>query len=300
MILQDVTVDPTPGKSLRTLEVDSRMILQLFDTGKVAIPEELPEGLELWPNQPVVLRSGQTSAVGLVDSRGQNIIRVNEELEFFGIRGRNKEQQGLLHLLRSQGVRVMVITGPAGTGKSLLVSAWALHMLLNEKKWSKLMLSKPLEITTGTRYWGTVPGDADDKFAPFLRSYMMTFESLVGEKGMEYIHTARDKGAIEFFPLELMRGVSIRKALVWYDEVQNLNAHEMQTLGSRIDDVGGTNLIISGDIKQRDKDIDIRQTGLSKMVSSKAFLKSPLTAHVHLSRIERGAVAQLFHDVFDR
>lgn len=299
MIYNDVTPYPALGKSLRILEVDPRMLDQIYENHEVEIPALLPEGLDLWPNQAVVLRSHKRSALGLVTPEGDKITRVNEDLSFFKVKGINKEQQGLLNLLHSPRTRLVVITGPAGTGKSLVVSAWALHMLLEVKQWSKLMLAKPLEITTGTKYWGTVPGDAGDKFAPFLRSYEMTFENLVGRNGLQYLQAAKGRGAIEFFPLELMRGVSIRDSIVWYDEVQNLNAHEMQTLGSRIDDVGETKLIISGDIKQRDKRIDIQETGLSKLVMSPAFLKSPLTAHVHLTRIERGEVAQLFHDVFD-
>jgi len=298
VIYEDPSTPPTLGKSLRTLSVAPGYLSRLYSDLTVEIPTQLPDGLELWPNQPLVLKAGVQSALAVVDPEGQTISRINEELGFFKISGRNKEQQGLLNLLHNPDVRVVVITGPAGTGKSLLVSAWALHMLLEVAEWSRLMLAKPLEITTGTRYWGTVPGDANDKFAPFLRSYNMTFENLVGPHGAQYLQAARDKGKIEFFPLELMRGVSIRDSIVWYDEVQNLNSHEMQTLGSRIDDVGHSKLIVSGDTQQRAKRIDIGDTGLRKLVTSPAFLRSPLTAHVHLTRIERGAVAQLFHDVF--
>lgn len=284
------------GKSLRTLEVDSRDLDSLYQDGYC----DLYCDEDLWPNQPLVLRCGpHKCGLGLVGANGVTVRRVSEDTSFFRISGRNKEQMMLLNLLQDPTIRVVVITGAAGTGKTLLVSAYAMHKVLEVKEWERLLLSKPLEVTTSTRYWGTVPGDANEKFAPFLRSYLMTFENIIGKGGVQYIQSAKEQGVIEFFPLELMRGVSIQSSIVWYDEVQNLNQHEMQTLGSRIDDVGRSKIILSGDFQQIDKRLSKDKTGLLKLVESPEFLRSPLTAHVHLTKIERGAVAQLFHDVFE-
>jgi predicted ribonuclease YlaK len=164
-----------------------------------------------------------------------------------------------------------------------------------------MILSKPLEIVTKSRYWGTVPGDEDEKFDPFLKSYQIMFEDMAGgRKGQNYIAEAMDQGIIDFLPLELMRGASLKDCLAWFDEAQNLNHHECNSLGSRIDDEGDSKLILSGDLNQRDRNLSKKQTGLMKMVSSEPFLKSSLTAHVHLTQNERGEISQLFYDIFDK
>lgn len=297
MILSDARSKPPIGKTLRTLNAESYTLDTLYADKFCKVSWDNLE-TPLYPNQPVVLRSGKSSALALVNPEGDRLNLVDTELSFFKVSARNKEQHMIMNLLLDPKIRVVVVTGAAGTGKSLCIGAYALHKVLETQEWEKLLLSKPLEVTTRTKFWGTVPGDEDDKFAPFLRSYMMMFENMMGKSGVQYLQSAKDRGTLEFFPLELMRGVSIQNSIVWFDEVQNLNAHEMQTLGSRIDDVGNSKLIISGDLKQRDSEIQRTDTGLMQLVQSPAFLESPFTAHVHLTKIERGVVAQLFHDVF--
>jgi len=105
-------------------------------------------------------------------------------------------------------------------------------------------------------------------------------------------------GKITFMPLELMRGVSLKNAYAWFDEAQNLDHHEMETLGSRIDDLGNSRLVLSGDLNQQDRDIAYSETGLHHLVKSKAFLESPYTAHIDLIKNERGVVSQMFFEVF--
>lgn len=185
------------------------------------------------------------------------------------------------------------------THNTLLVGSYALDQVLDQKKYEKLILSKPLEIVTRSRYWGTTPGAEQEKFAPFLRSFTITFEDLVGKNGSSYISTMVSNGVIDFMPLELARGTSLKKSIVYYDEAQNLNYHELETLGTRIDDVGKSKLILTGDLNQRDKRIQKKRTGLWKLVNSPFFLNSPFTAHVHLTHIERGEIAEMFFRVFD-
>lgn len=186
------------------------------------------------------------------------------------------------------------------THNTTLIGSYALAQVLEFNNFGKMLLSKPLEIATRTRYWGTMPGDEDEKFGPFLKSYQIMFENMSGGKqGESFFKAAVDKGEIDFMPLELMRGATLRDAIVWYDEAQNLNHKEMQTLGSRLDDRGQSKLILSGDLGQRDRRIDREKTGLMKLATSNHFLNSSFTAHVDLVQNERGELSQLFYDVFD-
>lgn len=283
------------GKSLKVIEVPSRFIDGLFEHDKQDIPDEI----NVYPNQPLVLKNGQQSCLARVHPYNQTITPVDNPDDNLGIRGRNKEQELLQCLLQDSRVRCVVITGQAGTGKTVISAAYALERML-EGQFEKIYLSKPLEIVTSSRYWGTVPGDEDAKFAPFLKSFEMVFKSLVGENGNSYIDTALGNNDIEFIPLELMRGATLRDCVFWFDEAQNLNNHEVETLGSRLDDEGDSELILSGDLNQIDKKgIDSENTGIRKLLSSKEFLNAPFTAHVNLIQNERGEVSQMFNDVFN-
>jgi predicted ribonuclease YlaK len=263
----------------------------------IDIPDK--DDIDVYPNQPLVLKNHESSTLALVSNNGNRIKKIDEHVSFFDIKGRNKEQKHLMNILRDDDIRCIVVTGPAGTGKSTVIASHLLDRVLEKRDYEKMILSKPLEIVTRTRYWGTVPGDEEEKFDPFLKSYQMMFEDMVSERGTSYIEQEIEKGKIDFLPLELMRGASIKDSLCWYDEAQNLNHHEANSLGSRIDDEGRSKLIMSGDLHQRDRNIKRKQTGLMKMVSDPAFLNAPFTAHVHLTANERGDISQLFHDIFD-
>jgi hypothetical protein len=188
------------------------------------------------------------------------------------------------------------------THNSLGIGAYGISQVLEAQEdqgYGKMILAKPLEIVTQTRFWGTVPGDENEKFGPFLKSFALMFENIVGKEGSRYIQQAITKKTIEFLPLELMRGATLRDAIVWYDEAQNLDKHECATLGTRIDDVGHSKLIMSGDLNQMDRQLTRGHTGLDTLCTSRHFLSSPLTCHVDLKVIERGKIAELFHKVFE-
>ena len=298
-VIQETENDEEFGKSLKILHV-SKVAMDRIHEKKKLLTKDIPdENLNLYPNQPLILKNSRSSCLTLVSKDCRTIDKIDQEASFFRIKGRNKEQKILMNILQDREIRCIIVTGPAGTGKTTIIGSYLLEEVLEKKEYDKMILSKPLEIVTRTRYWGTVPGDEQEKFDPFLKSYQIMFEDMVGNRGKGYIRQAMEAGDIDFLPLELMRGASLKECLCWYDEAQNLNYHECNSLGSRIDDEGGSKLILSGDLNQRDRNIDKQNTGLMKVAESPAFLNSPLTAHVHLTQNERGKISQLFHDIFD-
>jgi PhoH-like ATPase len=297
-------------KSLSVISVESTAFDVLASEGRIA-SERLTSQM-LYPNMPLIViceENGQKHSLLAIalkeedkEKRTITVHKVSHGKDggsVNGIKPRNKEQSLLLALLQMMHVRVLVVTGPAGTGKSLCIAAHAFEVISKTKD-MKLVLTKPLEIVTGTRFWGTMPGNADEKFEPFLKSFSVLFESISprGASTREYVDGLLKSKRIEFYPLEVMRGVSHRNSYVWYDEAQNMDCHEMLTLGSRIDDVGQSRLVLSGDLYQQDRHIARPETGLHHLVTSKHFLESPHTAHMDLNKIERGVVCQLFHDIF--
>lgn len=282
-------------KDIVTYQVGPHLIDELYHNGCIVIPPTM----QVYPNQGVVLRSGQQSALGLVSKDGRQIIKVDGETQYYGIKGKNKEQKILLQILSDPAIRCVVVTGAAGTGKTLVTGAWALSQILGpEPRYEQLLLSKPLEIVGNSKYWGTLPGDSEDKYKPYLLSYMIMFQNLISKNGVSYVESMVKKGIIKYMPLELMRGASFQSSIVWSDESQSYG-DVLGALGSRLDDVGESKLIISGDFNQRDRYIKKNLTGMWKLTSSPYFARSPHTAHVHLRKIERGEIAELFVNIFD-
>lgn len=292
---KDITKAPTVGKSLRVFEVPSDLIDALHFERRVLIPEEMPK---VFPNQPLVLKSTQQSALCLVAENGNQLVKVQGDIEHYGIRGRNKEQILLQNILDNPKIRCIVITGRAGTGKSTIISAYTLHAILSQKTLKKAIFAKPLEVVGTSRFVGTLPGTAEEKAAPFMASFLGCFEGMDGGmKGLDYLQT---KDRIQFMPLEYMRGMSIRDSVAWFDEAQNLDFHSCETLGSRIDDRGESKLILSGDLNQIDnRKITKEQSGMLKMLKSQAFLESPYTATIDLVKNERGEISELFYKIFN-
>lgn len=215
--------------------------------------------------------------------------------DYFGIEPKNKEQEELFKLLENQKKKVLTITGLAGSGKSLVLGAYCLEMLTSGE-YTNLVFSKPMEIVGNSRYWGTVPGDADEKLEPFLLSFKYLFDKLC-KNGNSMFEEFKKKGMIKFVPTPLLRGVSFPPGtIVWLDEAQNISHHEMNTLGTRLED--GCRLILSGDINQVDVDSSKFRSGLSYLVNSEIYQKSKISGHVHLKEVERGEITKLFTEVF--
>lgn len=250
-----------------------------------------------YPNQYLVLKStGQNSQLAKISYDGKRIVRINEKLEYFSIKPKNKEQAMLLDLLADESVKVCAITGRAGTGKSLLIGAYLLEMI-SEGKIDKLIFSKPLEIVGDSRFWGTTPGGIEEKISPFLFSFKFLFEKL-SEEGGAYFDALVKKGLIEFMPLELMRGVSFGgNTCIYLDEAQNIPRNTLHMLGSRLGDE--SRLFVSGDINQVDIKSKDFKPGIIELTDHEVFRSSPITGQINLIKVERGPVAQLFADIYE-
>ena len=102
---------------------------------------------------------------------------------------------------------------------------------------------------------------------------------------MQLIHD----GKLEVIPLAFLRGRSIRNAIIYSMESENLTKEQIQLIMGRVDE--GSILLMDGDIKQRDKAAFEKSMGLEKMVS--ALKGNKLFGYVHLVKSERSEVAAL-------
>lgn len=144
--------------------------------------------------------------------------------------------------------------GSAGTGKTYLAASYAASELFH-RRISKIILTRP-NVETG-RGLGFLPGDLDEKYAPYLQPFESIFSRSLGKGFYEYALKSKD---IDPKPLGFMRGSSFDHALILVDEAQNLTKTEFKMLLSRI----GNNckVILSGDPNQT----DIPNSGLEDAV----------------------------------
>jgi PhoH-like ATPase len=209
-----------------------------------------------------------------------------------GVNPKDVHQNLFQQLLEDDAVKILICTGAAGSGKTYLSLAWATDQVLKHKD-LKLIMSKPLYMTGKSRAIGTLPGDMDEKMAPFLDSFGMALNKLLPSK--EFIESCFDKEVFEYKAIEMLRGCSFENTIFLVDEVQNLDYNELKTLISRMGN--GCKLILLGDPTQIDRDHSWKQSGLYQLLETETFKKSDLCGKIHLIKCFRGPIAEFMNNV---
>lgn len=276
---------------VRVHNVRKELINELYDKGKI----EVWDKRYAWPENLYLVVKDETggSQSALARVRGDKVYLLREQ-SASGITPRNKEQFMALDSLLDDSIRVSVLTGRAGTGKTLLTLAAAMQKV-QDKKYSKVVLTRaPGQV--GRKEFGILPGEMMEKFGPYLGNYMSNLAYMMGGDDRK-VQDVIEQSRFEFIPLQFIRGVSWANAFVIADEVQTLDHHEMVTLGTRIGE--GSKLIIMGDLAQRDEKIARDKTGIHKFVNHPLSQQSKLVSSIELIKCERSEVAALFADVFE-
>ncbi|MBI5528967.1 MAG: PhoH family protein [Deltaproteobacteria bacterium] len=261
-----------------------------------AVP--LPENVEFFPNQFIVLRNGPTgqhSALGRVDIEAhkvRSLIKIPKE-GVWGIKPRNKEQSFALELLMDDGVQLVTLVGMAGTGKTLLALAVGLHKVADENRYVKLLVSRPI-FPLG-RDIGYLPGEVEEKLNPWMKPIFDNVEYIMGITKADRRRTRgykelEDMGLMEIEPLTYIRGRSLPKQFIVVDEAQNLTPHEVKTIITRAGE--GTKIVLTGDPYQIDNPyVDSSNNGLVHIVNR--FAPEAIAGHVTLTKGERSHLAEL-------
>jgi len=141
---------------------------------------------------------------------------------------------------------ITIVSGLPGTGKTYIACAEALKLIKSKPKYKKVLLVKSI---TQLRHeeLGSLPGDLNEKFDPFLGSFLDNFEKIIGES---LTRKFRELGLINVQPLAFIRGRSIDNTIIIVDEAQNITLDNMRTLMTRIGD--NSKMVILGDVKQKD------------------------------------------------
>lgn len=207
----------------------------------------------------------------------------------WGISPKNIGQAMALHALLDPHIDLCVLTGPAGSGKTLLALAAALEMVIEKNMYDKIIVTRSTpEIAESI---GFLPGTEEEKMAPWLAAITDSLEVLhkndENTKGsMSYI---MEKANIQFKSVNFMRGRSIQNAIVILDESQNLTASQLKTIITRCGE--GTKLICGGNLAQIDSNyLSAVTSGLTYIVEK--FKNFSGSATFNLDGVVRSRLAE--------
>lgn len=274
---------------IKELSVTPDMIDRFYKQKSLHMDKE-----KFYSNQYIILKDESNpnhSAIGRFSGRESSIVPLISPADsIWGIHPRNVEQSFAFDALLNDEVLFVSLVGKAGTGKTLLALAAGLFKCLDEGRFQRLLVSRP--IFPMGRDIGYLPGDVEQKLNPWMQPIFDNIEFLMGAdkkaagRAQELIH----QGMVNIEPLTYIRGRSIPNQFLIVDESQNLTPHEIKTIVTRAG--SGTKVVLTGDPYQIDNPyIDSANSGLTYSVEK--FKGHNISSHVTLSKGERSELAEL-------
>lgn len=235
---------------------------------------------QLYPNQFLLMRDqNDRSHSAIAKVKGDRIIPLEYlKQKPWDISPKNLGQKFALEALMDDSIPLVLLMGPAGTGKTFINLAAGLENTLNQKKYDKLLIFRPMVYFDEDI--GYLPGSETEKISPMLRSYydnLSILTSVQGGRNANYMQDLFDRGVIEAQAMTYMRGRNISNSWLSVDEAQNTTIIQAFGIVSRAG--MGTKIILAGDTDQIDNPaLDNRTNGLR--FTAERMKESPLCAQV--------------------
>jgi PhoH-like ATPase len=245
---------------------------------------------EVLPNKFYILRNSNRSVLAHLDQQ-KEVLRKVDKYDIFGIKSRNAEQTFAVDALTNNSIPLVSMTGKAGTGKTLLAIASALHV---KKHYRQIYIARPV-VPLSNKDIGYLPGDIENKLAPYMQPLWDNIKVIQDQysetdKQHQTITQLVKENKLVIEPLTYIRGRSLQRIFFIVDEAQNLTPHEIKTIITRAGE--GVKLVFTGDIYQIDHPyLDSESNGLSYLIEH--FKGQKLYAHVNLVKGERSELAEL-------
>ena len=253
---------------LSEIVVDDELVDQFYAEESIIFDKQVQEEYKiiLYPNQFLMLISSSNekkTALAKYINEATPIQRVNDHKKelSWGVLPRNKEQSFAYDLLFET-------------------------VGLGNKKYNKIVVSRPVQPMG--KDIGFLPGDMKEKMLPWLMPIQDNLQTMIGDKVM--LEAFIEQGKIEIEALTYIRGRSINNAFMIIDEAQNLTAHEVKTIITRVGE--NTKVVLTGDIEQIDN-LYTNETSNGLTYAVERFKEYNLAGHVTFTKGERSRIATL-------
>ena len=279
-------------------DISAGLIEKLYNHGGHISVDEFGADTPLHPNEFMVLRNGKKSALAAFvkgDYENEFVIKRVAKEAVYGISPRNAEQSFAVNALLNPEVKLVTISGKAGTGKTLLALAAALE---TRSKYRQILLTRPV-MPLSNKDIGFLPGDIQSKIGPYMQPLYDNLGVIRGQfpeksEMFQRLQKMLDEEKLTIEPLAYIRGRSLVKMYMIVDEAQNLTPHEVKTIITRAGE--GTKVVFTGDINQIDHPyLGSRSNGLSNLIDKMQGQK--LYAHIDLRKGERSELAELASNI---
>ncbi|MFW9614077.1 MAG: PhoH family protein [Macellibacteroides fermentans] len=270
--------------------VDPDLIDKIYATPEGVNADLSDFKVTLEPNDCFILRSVRNSVLARYNPYTEKIKKV-DKTPSYGIVPRNAEQSFALEILNDPNIKLVALTGKAGTGKTLLALASALKQA---DMFKQILLARPI-VALANKDLGFLPGDEKQKIAPYMQPLfdnlnVIKTQLTPGSPDIRRIDDLQKNNQLVIEALAFIRGRSLSETFCIIDEAQNLTPHEVKTIITRAGE--GTRMVFTGDIQQIDSPyLDAQSNGLAYMVDK--MKGQELFAHINLIKGERSELSEL-------
>ena len=270
--------------------IEPSLIDRIYSSHEGIDIDELDIKSVIKPNECFILKSDRSSVLARYNPFMHTVKRVGKGKNY-GIEPRNAEQSFAFEVLNDPEVKLVALTGKAGTGKTLLALASALAQM-NEYK--QILLARPI-VALSNKDIGFLPGDAQEKVAPYMQPLFDNLNVIKRQFAptsaeVKRLDDMQKSEQLVIEALAFIRGRSLSETYCIVDEAQNLTPHEIKTIITRAGE--GTKMVFTGDIQQIDQPyLDTQSNGLVYMIDKMSGQN--MFANINLVKGERSALSEL-------
>lgn len=202
---------------------------------------------------------------------------------------KNWEQYVAMAQLMDNSIKCCFLIGGSGSGKTLLALAAVLEQ---RKRFRNIMITRPMVHLEDEDKMGFLPGNVEEKMTPWLRPIYRTISQIssMSDDNKKIIEKVKEFNKIEVEPLDYIRGMTFVKDILIVDEAQNLTAHQMKTIITRMGE--NSKIIFTGDLGQIDRirKINAETSGLA--YASVKMANEPMVSTVYFKSTVRSELAE--------
>lgn len=203
---------------------------------------------------------------------------------------KNASQARYMSALQKSHNKIIIATGPAGTGKTLIGTEYGIREFLLGN-YEKLIFTRPA--VSADEDLGFLPGTLEDKMAPWVRPIYDILYKFISPTEVTAMLTEK---TIEIAPMAYMRGRTFKNTWIVADECQNTNVNQFKMLLTRLGE--NSRMVITGDLDQHDRHGEIN--GLADFLDKFKGCRSSSISSVEFSKddIEREEVIKEVLDIY--